>query len=286
MAQDFISVIIPNYNNASHLQKCLAALMQQTQAKSTFEIIVVDNGSTDQSLTILQQFPVTLLQYTAQKNPYPCRNLGIQNARGNLIALIDAKCIPHPDWLAQGYRALQNEKIDIVGGNIICQFDQNTSVAEIVYALIYLSIAPQENQSAAALTGNLFTWKNTFDTIGFYLENSRSGADVEWTERAKAKGKNVHYAAQAIVTYPPKKRQALLEAAYRDGKAEAQLFARKLGWGTYFWQALYHARPPYFSTIKKKMNAKNIPIFGHSMLSVWWMYWLVRIQWSRGMLGI
>ena len=286
-SKDFVSVIIPNFNHAIHLQQCLEALTLQTYPKINYEIIVVDNGSTDNSIAIAKQFSVRVIQYTQQKNPYPCRNIGIKNARGNIIALTDSKCKPDFHWLENGVKALSKKKeAAVIGGNIICKLDQSSSLSEIVYALIYLNIAPTPSQTAAALTGNLFTRKKTFEEIGYYLESNLSGADVEWTERAKSKKLKVIYDAQTIVSYPPKCWKDLMEAAYRDGKAEADLFAKKQGIFSYLGQAIYHARPPYLSSIRKKISRKNIPIFDRSIWSIWWVYWLVRIQWSRGMLGL
>ena len=283
--KNFVSVIVPNFNQAIPLQNCLQALTQQSYASSNYEIIVVDNGSTDNSVDIARQFPVKLLSYTDQKNPYPCRNMGIKNAQGNIIALTDSKCTPTSNWIENGVKGLSTSGVDIIGGNITCPINTSSSVSEIVYALMYLSIAPHESQTAGALTGNLFARKKLFKEIGYYLESSLSGADVEWTERAKSKNKNVVYDAQTIVRYPPKKWKELMHAAYRDGKAETQLFSKQQGKYAYLKNAIYHARPPYFSTIRKKIAEKNIPIFEHSIWSIWWVYWLVRLQWSRGMLG-
>jgi glycosyltransferase involved in cell wall biosynthesis len=88
-----LSVIIPTYNRKDILMKCLHALFQQICSKSDFEIIVIDDGSTDQTESIVkgivEEAPVTL-KYIKQKNrgPAAARNTGIKNAQGKIVLFI------------------------------------------------------------------------------------------------------------------------------------------------------------------------------------------------------
>lgn len=94
----FISVIVPAYNAESTIKECLSALTKQTVPQSDYEIIVVDDGSTDKTSEIAQQFPVVYLREENQ-GPAMARNLGAQVAKGEIILFTDSDCIPEPDWI-------------------------------------------------------------------------------------------------------------------------------------------------------------------------------------------
>jgi glycosyltransferase involved in cell wall biosynthesis len=94
-----VSLVIPAYNEESHLAACLNAIAAQTVRP--FEVIVVDNNSTDQTATIARRYPfVTLLQESRQGVVY-ARNRGFDAARGDIIGRTDADGILAEDWVAQ-----------------------------------------------------------------------------------------------------------------------------------------------------------------------------------------
>jgi GT2 family glycosyltransferase len=102
-----ISVVIPNWNGWTHLQGCLAALQAQTYRD--FEIIVVDNGSVDESVVHVQaHFPEVRLVCLAENRGFAegC-NAGIAVAQGDFIALLNNDTLADPEWLAALIQASQ-----------------------------------------------------------------------------------------------------------------------------------------------------------------------------------
>jgi glycosyltransferase involved in cell wall biosynthesis len=95
-----ISVIIPAYNAAQTLPACLKALSAQTMPADQFEIIVVDDGSTDNTAGIARQAGVRVVSQP-NAGAAAARNLGAHFARGDLLLFTDADCLPTPDWVAQ-----------------------------------------------------------------------------------------------------------------------------------------------------------------------------------------
>lgn len=97
IASPKVSVIIPTYNSAKYIIETINSIINQTVAP--FEIIVVDDGSTDETGLLLESRFGDKIHYIYQENrgPAPARNTGIRNARGNLIAFIDADDL----WLPQ-----------------------------------------------------------------------------------------------------------------------------------------------------------------------------------------
>jgi cellulose synthase/poly-beta-1,6-N-acetylglucosamine synthase-like glycosyltransferase len=86
--QPFISIIIPVLNAQKWISPCLEALLLQDYPKDKFEIIVLDNGSTDQTMEITKKYPVKLLIKT-KCNISALRNWGAAQARGEIFAFID-----------------------------------------------------------------------------------------------------------------------------------------------------------------------------------------------------
>ncbi len=97
MVQGLISVVIPAYNAADTLERCLAAV--QTQEDDQFEIIVVDDGSSDRTGEICAQHGVIHLRNPTRVGPAISRNRGADASSGSILAFTDADCVPPADWL-------------------------------------------------------------------------------------------------------------------------------------------------------------------------------------------
>ncbi|MGH9905172.1 MAG: glycosyltransferase family 2 protein [Pyrinomonadaceae bacterium] len=95
--QPFISVIVPVYNGDKFLSRCLQALT--APADLTYEVIVVDDCSTDKSAEISRQFGAHVLNMPHQSGPAGARNLGAQHARGEILFFVDADVVVQPDSL-------------------------------------------------------------------------------------------------------------------------------------------------------------------------------------------
>lgn len=98
-----ISVVVPTYNRKALLTNCLQTLVQQSYPSEDFEILVCDDGSTDKTPSTVQKLARRYhnLRYLRQNHqgPSAARNLGIANAKGNIVALTDDDCLPQSDWL-------------------------------------------------------------------------------------------------------------------------------------------------------------------------------------------
>lgn len=93
-----VSIIIPAYNEAAHIARCLAALVPQLTPRD--EIIVVDNNSTDLTATIAARYRQVRLVPEPRQGISYARTAGFHAARNPILARIDADTIAHPSWLA------------------------------------------------------------------------------------------------------------------------------------------------------------------------------------------
>ena len=119
-----ISVIIPTYNRKNELEKLLYSLNNQTLPPSQFEIIVVDDGSSDGTEEWLMkhkdQLKVKTSLYTqVHGGPGAARNLGMEKAHGDIFGFTDTDCITEPEWLEHLIKPFISEKVGAVGGREI-----------------------------------------------------------------------------------------------------------------------------------------------------------------------
>jgi cellulose synthase/poly-beta-1,6-N-acetylglucosamine synthase-like glycosyltransferase len=92
------SVIVPVYNGSRTIDQCLLALVSQTLPRSQYEIIVVDDGSTDDTATLVTRYGVRVL-YQPHRGPAAARNLGVASAQGEIVLFTDADVEPSHNWV-------------------------------------------------------------------------------------------------------------------------------------------------------------------------------------------
>lgn len=220
----FVSVICPVYNASEYVTHLVDALANQSSEDATYEILVVDNGSTDGTVQFLRIYPVTVLCRTDIQSSYAARNLGIEHARGDVIAFIDADCTPQSDWLQTGVKALQiDPNVDLVAGKVSFRVPRKLPTWHV-----YDSLNNMDNELSVsrghAKTANLFVRRRVFDEIGLFPEDVVSGGDVEWTSHAVRAGHRLRYCDDAVVEHPTRGGRQTLIKAFRVGRG---FFGRK-----------------------------------------------------------
>ena len=111
------SVIVPAYNAAKTLQTLLNSLLNQTH--KDFEIIVIDDGSKDKTHKIAQSYPCNLIHLLENHGPAYCRNLGAQNARGDILVFIDSDCRADRMWVEKIVRYFSQNDAEALMGKLI-----------------------------------------------------------------------------------------------------------------------------------------------------------------------
>lgn len=119
-SSELISVIVPMYNSASYIGATIASIRNQTYAN--LEILCVDDGSTDDTLTYLRELSkqdarIQLFPLVNQGAPGHCRNFGYEKAKGQYIIFFDSDDIMYPTMLEQMYHVMIKNEVDLVIGN-------------------------------------------------------------------------------------------------------------------------------------------------------------------------
>ena len=109
------SIIIPTFNGAAKLANCLDALVKQTIGRSV-EILVVSDGSTDNTADIVGRYCEVRLLTQANAGPAAARNRGARESRGAVILFTDDDCLPEPDWLDAMLKPFHDSEVVAVKG--------------------------------------------------------------------------------------------------------------------------------------------------------------------------
>ncbi|HNG94415.1 MAG TPA: glycosyltransferase family A protein [Acidobacteriota bacterium] len=173
-----VSVIVPVYNAAPYLAEALTSL--QSQSLKPFEIIVVDDGSTDDSATIAQSFAGVRLIQQLNSGPAAARNTGINVAQGTVIGFLDADDLWPVDKLETQLGVLDaNPEAEIVVGQIqLWRLMDATS----------RHFEPFSEPWTSVNVGSVLIRRSVFDRVGLFDSNLRQSEDVDWFVRTREQG--------------------------------------------------------------------------------------------------
>lgn len=258
----FTSVIVPTYNDLERLIHCIEALENQTLSRHQYEIIVVDNGSSDGTYDTLKKWKGIIAIQEEKRSSYAARNAGIAISKGEVLAFTDSDCIPASDWLEKGIsHLLAVFNCGFIGGNIKLFFQDPDHLTPVE---LYESITglPQKryvNEYHFAATANMFTYKKVIDKVGIFDSKLKSRGDFEWGQRVFKAGYNISFAKDSCVLHPArhslsqmlKKSSRVFGGIYdMDRKTKSQ---KKI---TLIKAFIYQLKPPFRKINKINSNPK------------------------------
>lgn len=223
-----VSLIIPVYNDQNGLDSCLRAIENQSLPHQYFEVIVIDNAS-QPKIELLEDTNLNCVLETCKKpGSYAARNVGMRTANGEVIAFLDADCLPEKDWLKQGFAAVQSAPLKtLIGGEVKLTKSEKPTAVELYQCLTGFGQQDNIEQQSFSVTANLFVRREQALFIGEFNENLLSGGDVEWSWRARALGFDIKFSPSAQVATAPRKS---LGAAIKQ--------ARRIAGGRYHFRRL------------------------------------------------
>ncbi len=129
--RSFVSVIIPVRNSPDTLPDCLLALERQSVPSDQYEVIVVDDGSTDDTATVASECGAQVISI-AQCGPGAARNRGVEVAKGDLILFTDADCAPDAEWIRSMTEPFDDAEVAATKG--VYRTEQTSWTARLVQA--------------------------------------------------------------------------------------------------------------------------------------------------------
>lgn len=200
-----VSIIIPTFNGAPRIGNCLDALLRQTPGR-TAEIIVVNDGSIDNTAVVVEQYSGVRLISQVNSGPATARNRGALEARGMIILFTDDDCVPTAEWLDAMLAPFDDP--EVVGAKGAYRTRQKSLVARFVqieYEDRYRRMADLDcidfvDTYSAAFRRDRFLEMTGYDT-SFPVACAE---DIELSYRMSARGWKMKFAPRAIVyhTHP------------------------------------------------------------------------------------
>lgn len=170
----YVSVILPAYNESNYIAECLESLVKQSYPRERFEIIVVDNGSKDETLEIAKTYADKAL-VLEEGNVGAVRNFGVANAKGEILAFLDSDCRVETNWLSEGVQKLIAIPNSAIGG---APSHSNES-SNWVQKYWILENANSRGHQKDLIGICIFIRKITFNEVGGFNEQVTSGEDTE-----------------------------------------------------------------------------------------------------------
>lgn len=198
----FVSIVIPVYNGAKTIRLCLDAISQLDYPRARYEVIVVDNNSTDGTPEIVRQHPARLLYERELQGPHAATNTGVRQAQGEIIAFTDSDCIPEKGWLRALIAPFTDESVVATGGRIDA-YRPTTRIEKFLQDEVGLfrnCVRINDTFPASIITGNAAYRAEALRQVGLFNANMYTGAEVDLAWRVQwATGKEVVYVDEAVV---------------------------------------------------------------------------------------
>ncbi len=207
-----VSIVIPSYNRAKELERCLRSLFDLDYPADCLEIIVVDDASTDETSSVLQHLVkeaaihdlvMRVVRHEKRQGVGIGRNTGAEAAQYDLIAYIDSDCVASPGWLRELVPAFQDAQIAAVGGMIrACERNTLLGRYEDVRSSLYMGERPQLVNLKGPLTylptANMVVRRMAWRQLGGFAPMTH-GEDVDFCRRLLLSGASINYIPQGVI---------------------------------------------------------------------------------------
>ncbi len=226
-----ISVVVCTYNGAKKIEKCLKALQKQTLKTGEYEVIVVIDGSKDDTANILIKYSfIKVIINKTNLGLSHSRNVGVAAAKAQILAFTDDDCVPDKNWLRNLLKVYSNSVTIGAGGNIIPYktntwllkyYELNNPLSHLTLELnkssgivfrflqyfqrsFVLNELPATTKLLSIVGANMSMRKSTYELVGGFDKDFRSCGDDDdfWTRlRILKSDADLEYVSNAIIRH-------------------------------------------------------------------------------------
>lgn len=225
----YVSVIVPVYNDPEGIRTTLESLTALEYPSDRYEVIVVDNDSTDETLQAAESFAtdhenVSVTVERTIQSSYAARNRGIEAANGEVFAFVDADMYVDVDWLDQVVAVMRDSGADYVGCHVELEAPPDASYADLFDSLRGFDIDRYINELKFAPTCCLVVRREVVEAVGRFDDRLVSSGDLEFGNRVADAGFELHYARDVTMYHPTRgSLRSNLKKAVRIGRGRYQL---------------------------------------------------------------
>jgi glycosyltransferase involved in cell wall biosynthesis len=202
-----VSVVMSVRNRSALLLDCLRGLADQTLPRHRFELLLVDNMSSEDLLAVAERgrrefgLNVRYTRTTADNGPAPARNLGVSLAVGRIIAFTDSDCRPSPNWLASGLAEFADPAVALVTGPVLPKPGQPITLTSKITFITH-------NEHPTFPTANAFYRRTVFESFGGFdislsfrdpFDRSTECSDTDFAWRVIKAGHARRFASDAVI---------------------------------------------------------------------------------------
>ena len=243
----FVSIVIPTFNRSSILPRCLDSLLNQTYPKNLYEVILVNDGSKDNTEDILKEYEKKALcgfKWVTQNNQGTAiaTNSGISRSKGDIIFFTGDDCIPEKNWVAQLVDGFINETIGAVGGKV----ESFQTITPIQQFIEESGVLDQEKfvKRNTMITGSAAYRRDILTEIDGLDNHLNACIDLDISIKTQLLGYKLNYIPNTIVYHDhPTTVKGLFFQQYRNAIGYVRLH-RKYGqkYNLAFYTSLYWGR--------------------------------------------
>ncbi|UCE19700.1 MAG: glycosyltransferase family 2 protein [Gemmatimonadota bacterium] len=203
-----VTVIICTYDRSHLLRRALSSLVHQTLKPDQFEIIVVDDGSRDETPTVCEMLRKKLphLRYISTGSNLGlahARNVGIKAASGNYIIFTDDDCIPATDWLERLCADL--DRAPIVAGAVTSPVNNYMKLCHNISSFHAYMPGRKSNTTPFIAGANMGFHRRVLEELRGFQNSLRIAQDIELILRARHSGLKILFSPNAIVLHDPER---------------------------------------------------------------------------------
>lgn len=194
-----VSVVVCSYNGSRTLHECLASLSKLNYPD--YEVILVNDGSTDGTDEIAHRFPFVRRIHQENLGLSVARNVGMDAARGEIVAYTDDDCVADEDWLLYLVRGMQDQQVDAIGGPNITPTDDNWIAKCVAVSPGNPSHVMLDDRRAEHVPGCNMAFRRSvlLELGGFDAQYRAAGDDVDVCWRLLDAGYEIGFAPGALV---------------------------------------------------------------------------------------
>ncbi|MDB9527134.1 glycosyltransferase [Oscillatoria sp. CS-180] len=200
------SIVIPTYNRPERLERCLSSIANLDYSQDSFEVVVVDDGSQQSLLPIVQQFEKKIaIRFIRQDNagPASARNKGAAAAQGKYLVFTDDDCQVDSQWLTAIAQGFAHSPQALVGGYTINALPENaySTASQLLIDYIYSYYNIQPEQATFFASNNFAMSRELYHEVGGFDTDFplAAGEDREFCDRWRYHGYPMWYAPAAKI---------------------------------------------------------------------------------------
>lgn len=279
----FVSVIIPHYNDTKRLEICLDRLVHQTYDKNNYEVIIVDNNSTEDISYLKNKYnSLMFLEQNEIQGSYASRNKWIKKSNWDILAFTDSDCTPNLDWIENWVNLFLENNYDLISWKVEFIFTDKNDPYEIFDSINSIQQYDKSLKWEGA-TANLFVYKYVFDKIWLFDKSLISWWDTAFTSNCTKKWLKLFYSNKVIVKHPTRNKKWLLKKCIRIWFGQISVRKMKNKNTKFYMKRIIKLFLPSFKN-NHKLNfwfLLNSKVFYVSWLcKMYWNIWMFKYLYS------